>query len=60
MTKREFDKANKIEDRSQLMSASQYRRDLGHVPAWIVDRLAARKPGTIKRTADIRAGRYVP
>jgi hypothetical protein len=48
VTKREWDQETKIEDRTRLMSASQYRRDRrGHVPAWIHDWLLTRKPGWV-------------
>jgi hypothetical protein len=55
MTKREFDKLTKEIDRQRLMSASQYRRERRHhVPAWVVDRLAAREPGKFGRGASYR------
>lgn len=58
MTKREFDAETKRVDRTRLMSASQYRRqDRCHVPAWVVDRLALREPGWVKRAADLRNSR---
>lgn len=57
-TKRHFDKETKINEGRHhhgIMSASQYRREVRkHVPAWVIDRLAQRPPGQIKKYADLR------
>jgi len=54
-TKRHFDEETKLVDRSRTMSASQYKRETRkHVPAWIVDPLAKRKPGSVGEQARLR------